>query len=122
MPAPTDAPAHSFLKMLDPASGLAPGDPARMAARIIDSVDVEPAPLRIVLGFRRWRASVRRCARGSLTSNAPVGLDTSTLQPAYWNCQASMPVPQPRSSTSAQGPAATIRSTKASRVRGRVRS
>jgi NAD(P)-dependent dehydrogenase (short-subunit alcohol dehydrogenase family) len=33
-------PAHSFL----PKNGLAPGDPARMAARIIESVDVEPAP------------------------------------------------------------------------------
>jgi len=43
-------PAHSFLRMLDPKNGLAPGDPARMAARIIESVDVEPAPLRMVLG------------------------------------------------------------------------
>ena len=43
-------PAHAFLRMLDPKNGLAPGDPARMAARIIDSVDVEPAPLRMVLG------------------------------------------------------------------------
>ena len=51
MPAYDDTPAHSFLKMLDPATGgLAPGDPARMAARIIESVDTEPAPLRIVLG------------------------------------------------------------------------
>ena len=39
-------PAHSFLRMLDPQSGLAPGDPVRMAARIIESVDTEPAPLR----------------------------------------------------------------------------
>jgi hypothetical protein len=36
--------------MLDPANGLAPGDLARMAARMIESVDVEPAPLRMVLG------------------------------------------------------------------------
>ena len=43
-------PAHAFLKMLDPKNGLAPGDPARMAARIIESVDQEPAPLRMVLG------------------------------------------------------------------------
>ena len=43
-------PAHSFLRMLDAKNGLAPGDPARMAARIIESVDVEPAPLRMVLG------------------------------------------------------------------------
>lgn len=43
-------PAHSFVRMLDPKNGLAPGDPARMAARIIESVDVTPAPLRMVLG------------------------------------------------------------------------
>lgn len=43
-------PAHAFLKMLDAANGLAPGDPARMAARIIESVDTEPAPMRMVLG------------------------------------------------------------------------
>jgi NAD(P)-dependent dehydrogenase (short-subunit alcohol dehydrogenase family) len=43
-------PAHSFLKMLDPKNGLAPGDPARMATRIIESIDIEPAPLRMVLG------------------------------------------------------------------------
>ena len=43
-------PAHAFLKMLDPKNGIAPGDPARMAARIIESVDITPAPLRMVLG------------------------------------------------------------------------
>ena len=43
-------PAHAFVRMLDPKNGLAPGDPARMAARIIESVDIEPAPLRMVLG------------------------------------------------------------------------
>ncbi|MGW4730974.1 SDR family oxidoreductase [Streptomyces shenzhenensis] len=43
-------PAHAFKAMLDPAAGLAPGDPQRMAARIIASADTEPAPLRIVLG------------------------------------------------------------------------
>jgi NAD(P)-dependent dehydrogenase (short-subunit alcohol dehydrogenase family) len=50
MPVYDDTPAHSFLKMLDPKNGFAPGDPARMAARIIESVDVEPAPLRMMLG------------------------------------------------------------------------
>jgi NAD(P)-dependent dehydrogenase (short-subunit alcohol dehydrogenase family) len=50
MPTYDQTPAHSFLRMLDPKNGLAPGDPARMAARIIESVDVEPAPLRMVLG------------------------------------------------------------------------
>jgi NAD(P)-dependent dehydrogenase (short-subunit alcohol dehydrogenase family) len=50
MPAYVGTPAHGFLRMLDPRNGLAPGDPARMAARIIESVDDEPAPLRMVLG------------------------------------------------------------------------
>ncbi|MCJ8182565.1 SDR family oxidoreductase [Lactiplantibacillus pentosus] len=43
-------PAHAFMKMLDPANGLAPGDPARMAARIIESVDQPDTPLHMVLG------------------------------------------------------------------------
>jgi len=50
LPAYDDNPAHSFVKMLDPKNGLAPGDPARMAAAIIASVDQEPAPLRLMLG------------------------------------------------------------------------
>jgi NAD(P)-dependent dehydrogenase (short-subunit alcohol dehydrogenase family) len=50
MPVYDETPAHSFLKMLDPKNGLAPGDPARMAARIIESVEAQPAPLRLVLG------------------------------------------------------------------------
>jgi NAD(P)-dependent dehydrogenase (short-subunit alcohol dehydrogenase family) len=33
-----------------PANGLAPGDPARMAAAMIASVDQEPAPPRMMLG------------------------------------------------------------------------
>lgn len=45
-----DASAHAFLNMLDQSKGLAPGDPVRMAARIIESVDKEPAPMRMVLG------------------------------------------------------------------------
>jgi len=36
--------------MLDASNGLAPGAPVRMATRIIESVDKEPAPLRLVLG------------------------------------------------------------------------
>jgi NAD(P)-dependent dehydrogenase (short-subunit alcohol dehydrogenase family) len=50
LPAYDDTPAHAFQRMLDPANGLAPGDPARMAARIIESADTEPAPLRMMLG------------------------------------------------------------------------
>ena len=51
-------PAHAFLRMLDPKNGLAPGDPARMATRIIESVDVEPAPLRIVLGSQALESTL----------------------------------------------------------------
>ena len=51
-------PAHAFLRMLDPKNGLAPGDPARMAARIIESVDVEPAPLRMVLGSQALESTL----------------------------------------------------------------
>lgn len=36
--------AHAFLKMLGPANGLAPGDPAKMATRMIETVAQEPAP------------------------------------------------------------------------------
>lgn len=58
MPIYDDTPAHSFLRMLDPANGLAVGDPARMAARIIGSVDVEPAPLRMVLGSQALTSTI----------------------------------------------------------------
>ncbi len=58
MPVYDQTPAHSFLSMLDPKNGLAPGDPARMAARIIQSVDVEPAPLRMVLGSQALESTL----------------------------------------------------------------
>jgi NAD(P)-dependent dehydrogenase (short-subunit alcohol dehydrogenase family) len=58
MPVYDQTPAHSFLAMLDPRNGLAPGDPARMAARIIESVDVEPAPLRMILGSQALESTL----------------------------------------------------------------
>ena len=60
LPAYDGNPAHGFLEMLDPTGGLAPGDPARMAAAIIASADQQPAPLRIVLGSA-GPADHRRC-------------------------------------------------------------
>lgn len=51
---------HGFLNMLDPAKGLAPGDPAKMASRMIESVDKEPAPLRMVLGSQALKATIER--------------------------------------------------------------
>ena len=58
LPAYDGNPAHSFQAMLDPANGLAPGDPARMAAAIIASADQQPAPLRIMLGSQALTSTV----------------------------------------------------------------
>jgi len=60
MPEYEGNPAHAFQKMLDPANGLAPGDPARMASHIIESVYKEPAPLRMVLGSQALAATIAR--------------------------------------------------------------
>ncbi|MBQ9348198.1 MAG: SDR family oxidoreductase [Oscillibacter sp.] len=51
---------HGFLNMLDKSKGLAPGDPAKMAARMIESVDKDPAPLRMVLGSKALAATIQR--------------------------------------------------------------
>lgn len=51
---------HGFLNMLDKSKGLAVGDPAKMASRIIESVDKTPAPLRMVLGSQALEATITR--------------------------------------------------------------
>ncbi len=51
---------HGFLNMLDPAKGLAPGDPTKMAARIIESVDKQDTPLHMVLGSQALKAMIER--------------------------------------------------------------
>ncbi|MCC8023847.1 MAG: SDR family oxidoreductase [Clostridium sp.] len=51
---------HGFLNMLDASKGLAPGDPVKMAERIIESVDKTPAPLRMVLGSQALKATIER--------------------------------------------------------------
>jgi NAD(P)-dependent dehydrogenase (short-subunit alcohol dehydrogenase family) len=58
LPAYAGTPARSFEKMLDPANGLAVGDPARMATAIIDSADKNPAPLRMVLGSQALDSTI----------------------------------------------------------------
>jgi hypothetical protein len=58
MPIDTQTPAHSFLRMVDPKNGLAPGDPDQMAACISERVDVEPAPLRLLLGSQALERSL----------------------------------------------------------------
>lgn len=73
-------PARSFEKMLDPANGLAPGDPARMASAIIDSVD-GPAPMRIVLGSQALTNTVRTSQRRIADFEAQKDLAASTDYP-----------------------------------------
>ena len=82
LPAYEGNPAHAFQQMLDPKNGLAPGDPARMAARIIESVDVEPAPLRIVLGSIALESTISTLRRRMEGFEAQRALATSTDFPA----------------------------------------
>jgi NAD(P)-dependent dehydrogenase (short-subunit alcohol dehydrogenase family) len=51
---------HGFLNMLDASKGLAPGNPAKMAARIIESVDKEDTPFHMVLGSQALAATIER--------------------------------------------------------------
>jgi NAD(P)-dependent dehydrogenase (short-subunit alcohol dehydrogenase family) len=78
MPIYDDTPAHGFLRMLDPESGLAPGDPARMAARIVESVDVESAPLRMVLGSQALESTLTTLRKRIAGFEAQTELAAST--------------------------------------------
>lgn len=78
MPEYDGNPAHAFQRMLDPANGLAPGDPARMAARIIDSVDTEPAPLRMVLGSQALEGTIDTLRQRIEDFEQQTGLAAST--------------------------------------------
>ena len=51
---------HAFMDMLDASKGLAPGDPEKMAARIIESVTKGKTPLRMVLGSQALQATITR--------------------------------------------------------------
>ena len=73
---------HGFLNMLDASKGLAPGDPARMAARIIESVDKDPAPLRMVLGSQALRATLDRLEQRVADYKTQTELAASTDFPA----------------------------------------
>jgi len=78
MPIYDKTPAHSFLRMLDPKNGLAPGDTARMAARIIESVDVKPAPLRMVLGSQALESTLTTLRKRIAGFEAQTKLAAST--------------------------------------------
>jgi NAD(P)-dependent dehydrogenase (short-subunit alcohol dehydrogenase family) len=82
MPEYDGNPAHAFQRMLDPANGLAPGDPARMAARIIDSVETEPAPLRIMLGSQALESTIDTLRKRIAAFETQTELAASTNCPA----------------------------------------
>ena len=77
-----ETPAHAFARLLDPRNGLASGDPARMAARIIESVDVDPAPLRLVLGSQALQTTIDTLAQRIEGFEAQRDLAASTDFPA----------------------------------------
>ena len=78
MPEYDGNPAHAFQAMLDPANGLAPGDPARMAARMIDSVDIDPAPLRMMLGSQALQSTIDTLRKRIADFETQTELATST--------------------------------------------
>jgi NAD(P)-dependent dehydrogenase (short-subunit alcohol dehydrogenase family) len=82
LPAYEGNPAHAFVRLLDPKNGLAPGDPARMATRIIESVDVEPAPMRLVLGSQALQSTIDTLQRRIAGFEAQRELAASTDFPA----------------------------------------
>ncbi|TRZ60974.1 SDR family oxidoreductase [Pseudomonas alloputida] len=82
MPEYDATPAHAFLRMLDPDNGLAPGDPARMAARIIESVEIEPAPLRMVLGSQALQSTLETLRKRVADFETQAELAASTDFPA----------------------------------------
>lgn len=75
-------PAHAFLKMLDPANGLAPGDPARMAVRIIESVDDDNTPLHMVLGSQALQSTIETMEKRLAEYKSETDLAASTDFPA----------------------------------------
>lgn len=73
---------HGFLNMLDASKGLAPGDPVRMAERIIESVDKKPAPLRMVLGSQALSATLTRLKERVADYETQTEVAASTDYPA----------------------------------------
>jgi hypothetical protein len=78
MPIYDQTPAHSFLRMLDPKNGLPPGGPDRMAAQIIESFDVEPALLRLVIGSQALEGTLTTLRKRIASFEAQTELAAST--------------------------------------------
>lgn len=65
-----------------PSKGLAAGDPAKMAARMIESVAIEPAPLRQVYGSQALTATIERLEKRVADYRTQTVLAASTDYPA----------------------------------------
>ena len=74
-------PAHAFRAMLDPANGLAPGDPRVWPPRIIESVEVEPAPLRMILGSQALATTMKVLTERLAAFEAQADVAASTDYP-----------------------------------------
>lgn len=68
--------------MLDANAAQAPGDPARMAAAFIESVDIQPAPLRVLLGSQALDATITALEKRIAAFGAQNDLAASTDFPA----------------------------------------
>jgi hypothetical protein len=85
-------PAHSFLGMLDPQNGPAPGDSDQMAARIIESSDVRPVPLRLVLGSQALEGTLTTLRKRIASCEVQTELAAWTdLPPGHDVCGTSLP-------------------------------
>lgn len=73
---------HGFLDMLDKSKGLATGDTAKMVARMIESVAIEPAPLRQMYGSQALAATIERTEEYLAAWRAQEELAASTDIPA----------------------------------------
>lgn len=78
MPEYEGNPAHAFQAMLDPSAPPAAGDPALMATRIIESVDVDPTPLRLMLGSQALDSTLDVLRRRIATFESQADLAAST--------------------------------------------
>jgi NAD(P)-dependent dehydrogenase (short-subunit alcohol dehydrogenase family) len=75
-------PAAMVHKLIKDTSRLPPGDPGKMARIIIDSVDQDPAPTRLVLGSDAWRIVQKALAARLVAVESQKDLAASTDFPA----------------------------------------
>jgi hypothetical protein len=70
--------AHSFLRMRDRRNGKDPNDPDQMAARFIEGVDIESAPLLLVFGSPALEDSLKTLGKWIAGFQAQIELAAST--------------------------------------------